>query len=1062
MRKIYLTLVIVISGLNLFAQAPGCPNISVSSNDTLDCDKSCVRLGSQVLRTGQTTSYVVNSVPYAPPFPFSGGTALFVGQDDIWSSVIPLPFTFCFYGSAYNNLVVGANGVLSFNTSLAGTTCPWSFSASIPSSSLIGNAIFGAYHDIDPSVATTGNINYTVIGTSPCRTFVLNYNNIKQYDCNNLSTTQQIVLYEATNVVEVYILNKPTCTSWNGGRAVIGLQNSNGSQGITPPGRNTGSWSTSNEAWRFTPNGTPNYVINWYEGGALIGSGDSLTVCPNVTTDYTAEVVYTNCNGNLILDSGDVTVYVSTDIMVIDPGQDTSICIGETVVLGGDTVASGGSGTFTYSWTPSAGLSDTTIANPTVTPTSTQTYYLTVDDGVLCVKTDSITVTVNNYPVVNAGPDDTLTCQNLILGLTGTSSIPGTYTWTTIGGNILSGASTTTPQIDEMGTYIFEVDNFGCKGTDTVEIAQDIIMPVVNAGTDTMLTCVVDTIQLNGTATSASGTNIYIYWTGPSIISGDSTLTPIINGPGTYVLTAVDTVNSCQVSSTINVVDNRTLPTVNAGTNFTLNCLISSTSLNGTGSSTGLGITYQWSSIDGTVASGSDSIIATTNTGGTYTLTVYDSLSGCSASDNVIILVDTLLPIASAGADTSLNCVTLTTGVPVNGVGSQSGFGITYSWSTTNGNIVVGATSNYALVNQPGTYTITVTNNNNGCQNSDDVTVVIDTVRPIANAGPDMVLNCANNTINLNGTNSSVGTNITYLWSGGGTTINGNTTTPTISWPGNYTLTVTNTSNGCTSTDVASVTSNYLSPGANAGVIDTLCSGDNLTLNGTTNSGNSYVWTTTDGNIVSGDSTLTPTINAGGTYTLTTMNTVNGCTSTSSVYIHETFVSAIILADPTTGQMPLTVNFTNLGIADNSYWDFANGETFADTNNISVPSPVIYETQGTYIVTLTSTNGQCTATTQITIEVIGTSILIVPNVFTPNGDGSNDVFEFIHRNIVELNCVIFNRWGKQVAEITAPDKFWDGKIGGANASDGTYFYILKAKGLDDVEYDLKGTITMLK
>lgn len=1052
-----MTLVIVISGLNLFAQAPGCPNISVSSNDTLDCDKSCVRLGSQVLRTGQTTSYVVNSVPYAPPFPFSGGTALFVGQDDIWSSVIPLPFTFCFYGSAYNNLVVGANGVLSFNTSLAGTTCPWSFSASIPSSSLIGNAIFGAYHDIDPSVATTGNINYTVIGTSPCRTFVLNYNNIKQYDCNNLSTTQQIVLYEATNVVEVYILNKPTCTSWNGGRAVIGLQNSNGSQGITPPGRNTGSWSTSNEAWRFTPNGTPNYVINWYEGGALIGSGDSLTVCPNVTTDYTAEVVYTNCNGNLILDSGDVTVYVSTDIMVIDPGQDTSICIGETVVLGGDTVASGGSGTFTYSWTPSAGLSDTTIANPTVTPTSTQTYYLTVDDGVLCVKTDSITVTVNNYPVVNAGPDDTLTCQNLILGLTGTSSIPGTYTWTTIGGNILSGASTTTPQIDEMGTYIFEVDNFGCKGTDTVEIAQDIIMPVVNAGTDTMLTCVVDTIQLNGTATSASGTNIYIYWTGPSIISGDSTLTPIINGPGTYVLTAVDTVNSCQVSSTINVVDNRTLPTVNAGTNFTLNCLISSTSLNGTGSSTGLGITYQWSSIDGTVASGSDSIIATTNTGGTYTLTVYDSLSGCSASDNVIILVDTLLPIASAGADTSLNCVTLTTGVPVNGVGSQSGFGITYSWSTTNGNIVVGATSNYALVNQPGTYTITVTNNNNGCQNSDDVTVVIDTVRPIANAGPDMVLNCANNTINLNGTNSSVGTNITYLWSGGGTTINGNTTTPTISWPGNYTLTVTNTSNGCTSTDVASVTSNYLSPGANAGVIDTLCSGDNLTLNGTTNSGNSYVWTTTDGNIVSGDSTLTPTINAGGTYTLTTMNTVNGCTSTSSVYIHETFVSAIILADPTTGQMPLTVNFTNLGIADNSYWDFANGETFADTNNISVPSPVIYETQGTYIVTLTSTNGQCTATTQITIEVIGTSILIVPNVFTPNGDGSNDVFEFIHRNIVELNCVIFNRWGKQVAEITAPDKFWDGKIGGANASDGTYFYILKAKGLDDVEYDLKGT-----
>lgn len=1310
-KKVLLAIVAVVFGLSTYAQAPGCPNISVSSNDTLDCENNCVRLGSEVLRTGQTTTYVVGSVPYAPPFSFSGGTPLFVGIDDIWSGVLNLPFTFCFYGNAYNSLVVGANGVLSFNTSLAGANCPWSFSATVPSSALITNAIFGAYHDIDPSVATTGNINYAVIGASPCRTFVVNFNNIKHFSCTTLSTTQQIVLYEATNVVEVYIQNKPDGCSWNSGNAVIGIQNSTGTLGVTPPGRNTGAWLATNEAWRFTPDGAPNYVVNWYEGGALIGSGDSLTVCPNITTGYTAEVVYTNCNGNLILDSGDVTVYVSSDVMVVDAGQDTSICIGDSILLGGTPSAYGGSGTFTYSWSPGVGLSDSTIANPTVVPSATQTYYLTVDDGVLCIITDSIAVTVNDYPIANAGVNDTLTCQNLILGLNGTTSIAGTYTWTTIGGNILSGASTTTPQIDEMGLYVFEVNNFGCLGTDTVEIFQDIIMPVVDAGVDTIITCVVDTIQLNGNVTPAIGTTVYYYWTGPSIVSGDTTLTPIINGPGTYVLTAVDSVNNCQVSSIVIVADGTDLPIVAVSPDASITCLVTNFTLNGTGSSTGTNITYEWTTLDGNILTGSDSIIASTSTAGTYTLTVFNSSNGCSASDNVVISLNNTLPVASAGADTTLNCSTIGTGVPVDGTASEAGFNITYLWSTPDGNIVVGGSNNYALVsaagtyiitvtntvngcvatdtmqvsldadipvvdagndtsftclvtsiqlngfasgtniyyywtgpfivsgdstltpiingpgtyvltvidtvsncqnsnsvivtndfdlpiviassdstltclvttlnldgtgsatgtditynwttldgviltgsdsiiattssagtytltvfnstngcsasedivislnntlptanagsdatlncsattvvldgsgsqlglnylwttpdgnivavdtaisaivNAPGTYTLTVTNTTNGCVNTDDVVVLIDTVRPMANAGSDMIRNCYNPTVNLDGTGSSSGANIMYSWSGNPTITNGNTSIPTIggSGAGNYTLTVTNTTNGCSSTDVAVVTSSFTQPGANAGVLDTLCSGKEMDLTGTTTTGDVYYWTPTNGgNIVSGDSTLTPTVDAGGTYTLITTNTTSGCSETSNVFIHETFVSAIISADPTTGQMPLTVNFMNMGIADSSYWDFANGQTFGDTNNLSIPSPVIYETQGTYIVTLTSTNGQCSATTQILIEVIGTSFLIVPNVFTPNGDGSNDVFEFIFQNITELNCVIFNRWGKQVAEITAPDESWDGKIGGADASDGTYFYILKAKGLDDVDYDLKGTVTLIR
>jgi gliding motility-associated-like protein len=654
------------------------------------------------------------------------------------------------------------------------------------------------------------------------------------------------------------------------------------------------------------------------------------------------------------------------------------------------------------------------------------------------------------YPVALAGLDDTITCSNLIATLDGSASSVGTYNWLSIGGNIVSGQNSLTPQVNQTGLYILEVNTNDCISRDTLEIFQDSSLPTVLAGNDTTLTCVIDTIQLNG---FVSGSNVVYYWTGPSILSGDSTLTPIVDAPGSYTLTAIDTVSNCQLSSTINVIEDRDLPYVDAGLNSNLTCVVSSVILNGSASVSGTGYTYQWTDSNGAVVA--DSIYGATTVPGIYTLTVFNTLNNCSATDFITVNIDTLLPITSAGADTSLNCSTLNTGVPVNGTGSQTG--MTYLWSTSNGNIVAGGTSNFALVNAPGTYTLTVTNPANGCVNTDDVVVVIDTIKPIANAGADMVLNCYNPTVNLDGTASSAGGNITYQWTGSFISGGASTTTPSINGAGNYTLLVTNTSNMCTASDVTVVTSNFAAPGASAGMLDTICSGDTLLLSGTSGSGDIFMWTTTDGNIVSGDSTLTPSITSGGTYTLTTTNSSNGCQSTSNVFIQEYVVSAIISADPISGQMPLTVNLINLGVADSSYWDFANGQTYGDTSVTSTTS-VIYETQGTYVVTLTSFNGQCSATTRITIEVFGTSFLIVPNVFTPNGDGKNDVFEFLSQNITELNCVIFNRWGKQVAELTSADQTWDGK----NGSDGTYFYVLKAKGLDDVDYDLKGTITMIK
>lgn len=313
MKTIFVVGLICLLPKLMFSQAPGCPNVYAGTDTVVDCNTvSCVQLTANYLNVGQTTSYTVSSTPYAPPYSFSGGTQLFIGIDDVWSSVISMPFNFCFFGNTYNQIVIGTNGVISFDLSNAGGFCVWGFSNTIPNPSIpYPNSINGAYHDIDPAVG--GDINYAVLGSYPCRTFVVNYNNVPHFLCNSITTTQQIVLYETTNVIEVYIDDKPTCSTWNSGNAVIGIQNITGTIGYTPPGRNTGSWSASNEAWRFTPSGPSICSVNWFESGISnpISTFDTVTVCPTNTTNYIAEVTYTRCDQTIVIETDTVEVDIS-------------------------------------------------------------------------------------------------------------------------------------------------------------------------------------------------------------------------------------------------------------------------------------------------------------------------------------------------------------------------------------------------------------------------------------------------------------------------------------------------------------------------------------------------------------------------------------------------------------------------------------------------------------------------------------------------------------------------------------------------------------------------------
>ena len=287
--------------------------------------ENCVDLVAEFTDSKDTSTYSVLPVVFAPPFPFTGGTQLPVTTDDVWSAPFTLPFNFCFYGVNYPTVNVGSNGVLTFNTQVANSNCPWSYTQSLPDPTMpILNAIYGVYQDINPAVDTTPiqrSINYQILGEAPCRAFVVNYYNIAQFSCNLTLPlqTSQIVLYETSNIIEVYVQDRVSCTGWNGGRGVIGIQDASGTVAHWPPDRNTGQWEAHNEAWRFTPDGNSNVAFSWLKDGAFYSSDPVINVCVSETTNMTAQAVYTGCGGQTSTKTEDVLLHINEIIIPAIP-----------------------------------------------------------------------------------------------------------------------------------------------------------------------------------------------------------------------------------------------------------------------------------------------------------------------------------------------------------------------------------------------------------------------------------------------------------------------------------------------------------------------------------------------------------------------------------------------------------------------------------------------------------------------------------------------------------------------------------------------------------------------
>lgn len=276
------------------------------------------------------------------------------------------------------------------------------------------------------------------------------------------------------------------------------------------------------------------------------------------------------------------------------------------------------------------------------------------------------------------------------------------------------------------------------------------------------------------------------------------------------------------------------------------------------------------------------------------------------------------------------------------------------------------------------------------------------------------------------------------------------------------TLYVTESAKGCSSAiDTVIVVVNPL-PTADAGVITHIvCSSPTIQLNGSASGGSSLIYDWAPGKgIVSGGNTLKPVVNAEGTYTLTVKNEITGCTKTSEVkVIKDPVPAASFTPNVYTGEDPLNVVFNNTSTGSNIYtWLLDDKNKSTDKN----PS-YTYLKPGEYkVLLITSDSGKCPDTANVRIIVYEKFTVELPNIFTPNGDGHNDVFSINTTGILGITGEIYDRWGLQMFTWDQQNAGWDGRSpAGSMAPAGIYFYILRIRPLDGREPVIKAGELML-
>ncbi len=826
---------------------------------------------------------------------------------------------------------------------------------------------------------------------------------------------------------------------------------------------------------------------------ALLGAGTAsntqyiwTTPDGNITAGITSLTPTVDAPGTYVLTVLDTLTFCATsDTVIVAAGEDRpdvptfgdefltclnpSVALDASAFVGGDLVGR-------WCQIDSNELEINCLDNSLLIVSMGGTYRFEVTDTTSgCQNAVSVRVMDNKaLPMVEIGANDTLDCvqPSLVLRPNVTPANGDyVYRWTSVNGNVVSNDSILNPSVSMPDVYILQVTNQsnGCVASDSVEILQNAEVPSIFAGFDTLLTCTVDTIEL---AASALGNNLEYEWltsTG-NILSGANSLNPIVNQPGTYFFRVTNQLSNCTVEDTLVVGQNIFEPAaaVRNADQLDLDCTSNLLTLDGCVSTaqTSAGLRYRWQALNGSTLTNPDSCSILVNRKGDYQLLVEDLSNGCRDSLVVTVNQNPNLPTVAIPLPDSISCLKDSTTIVAQVSGSTAS--LNFSWIDPTGQLLPDQDLNITA-RIPGDYTFIMLNRINGCSDSTTVSVGIDTLRPIISIAPPNSLDCDVKTTALVATVTG-GRNFTYNW----TTTDGNilsgatTSTIMVDAGGNYTLFVTNLNNGCTNQAVAGVKQGessieqvyYTSTRANC-----FRRGSGFVQIDSVRGGTApYLFAL--GDLPYANFDYFQNIQAG-TYTLRVQD-VNGCEWQTQVVVEPPEPITVQLGKDTLINFGDTIQL--FGVTDSSRIDsvqwFSNGDStsFANTLGVTIAPPLSSE----YRIIVMADNG-CTATDFIKVAVAYPASVYTPNVFTPNGDGVNDVFMiFTGGNVKQVRkFMIFDRWGNRLLfdgpfAPNDPEHGWDGSFNGKPMDAGVYVYYAEVEFSDGHFEIVKGDFTLLR
>ena len=726
--------------------------------------------------------------------------------DDQYSPAVNIGFNFNFYGNNYNQLVIGSNGIVTFDITQANGYCPWSCTT-LPNSTTIGaqNSIALSWQDLYFPFA--GGLAYQMIGTAPNRQFIISYENVSYFSsvCQTPADcfTASIVLYEGSNLIDMFISNKSFCIAWNNGLAVQGIQNSTGTIASVVTGRNNTAWAAQLDGQRFTQNSPTNYSISLVPFQTITSafstttqwentlgqtfpyiSGAPLNVSnpPPGTTGYF--LTATTC-GAAIASISDTT-FITTLSAAVTTTMTPDVC---NLGAGSATaIPSAGAPPYTYSW--SNGQTSSTI-----TGLLAGTYTVTMTTADLCPATSSATITVST--ILLTGLTTEVSCPS---GSNGTAkaimtpSTPGlTYLW-----NDPLAQTTETAAGLSAGTYTCIVTApSGCTGNISLTVTEIPAMIVsianqedvlCNSGNDGIMELLV-----------TQGTAPYTYFWQQSLSTTNSA-TDLIAGLNTAIVTDM---NGCiaAISGTINEPPPLSISTL---TPDILICPENNITLNTVGAGGSTAYTFTWTENGAIIGTGSSITVDPINSGTNYCVTITEVCGSPNAQDCMTI---TFFPniTASLIPDQVEKCTPakfefINTSSPASDIISTN---FDFGDNTSTLEIFTDSTSHYYSAANPYTITTTITSTHNCIYTTSFVGLITAKPKPTAdftiNSNPTTIFET---TVQMQETSSN--DVVAWYWSSPQSSITASSIpNPTFSFPdgiiGAYPITLAvTTALGCT------------------------------------------------------------------------------------------------------------------------------------------------------------------------------------------------------------------------------------------------------------------------